>query len=139
MSSYFIRAQPLPGNVYIADTSNHRIRKITVSTGIISTVVGTGSAGYSSEPGYATATTLYNPHDVKLGSDGNIYIADYFNHRVRKVTTATGLITTVAGNGDEGFSGDNGVGSSAALNYPHSIARDTEGTMITALNHITKS
>lgn len=110
------------GNIYIADSSN-RIRKVTASTGIISTVAGiSGAIGSTGDGGPATAAKLYYPYKVKVDSDGNLYIADTWNHKVRKVTASTGIITTMAGNGTAGFSGDAGAASSASLNYPKGIA-----------------
>jgi hypothetical protein len=92
--------------VYIADQWNHRIRKVTVSTGIITTFAGTGSATFSGDGGAATSAALKYPHGVCLDSTGNVYIADYSNHRIRKVTVSTGIITTIAGTGSTTFSGD---------------------------------
>ncbi|MFF8868321.1 SBBP repeat-containing protein, partial [Streptomyces sp. NPDC015139] len=83
------------GNLYIADTSNHRVRKVTPN-GIITTVAGNGQAGFVSDGSPAVATKLYNPYAVAVDGAGNLYIADTSNHRVRKVTP-NGIITTVAG------------------------------------------
>ena len=116
------------GNIYIADQSNHRIRKVTVSTGIISTIAGTGIAGYSGDNGAATSATLYYPFGVALDTAGNVYIADTHNHRIRKVTISTGIITTFAGTGTASYSGDNGPATSAALNTPYGVAVDSAGT-----------
>ena len=118
----------LPGNVYISDWYNQRIRKVTVSTGIISTIAGTGSTGYSGDNGAATSATLYNPYGVGLDSAGNVYIADTENHSIRKVTISTGIITTFAGTGTGSYSGDNGPATSATLNYPNGVAVDSAGT-----------
>ena len=116
------------GNIYIADLSNHRIRKATVSTGIISTIAGTGTAGYSGDNGAATSATLSFPYGVGLDTAGNVYIADMDNDRIRKVTISTGIITTFAGNGGASYSGDNGPATSATLNYPYGVAVDSAGT-----------
>ena len=94
------------GNVYIADRSNHVVRKVNTS-GIISTVAGTGHYGYSGDNVAATTTELYGPSDVIVDTAGNIYIADEYNARVRMVNTA-GIITTIAGNGTAGYSGIGG-------------------------------
>ena len=90
------------GNIYVADTQNDRIRKITVSTGIITTVAGGGVGGSRAalDNVAATSTTLSSPEDVAVDTYGNIYIADRLNHRVRKVTASTGIITAIAGNGN---------------------------------------
>ena len=116
------------GNIYIVDHGNNRIRKVTVSTGIISTIAGTGTTGYSGDNGAATSATLYYPHGVGLDTAGNVYIADAHNHRIRKVTISTGIITTIAGTGTSSYSGDNGPATSATLFYPIKVAVDSAGT-----------
>ena len=78
----------------MAENGYHVIRKVTISTGIIQTVAGTGSSGYNADSIQATAATLNNPGDVALDSSGNMYITDHWNYRIRKVTVSTGLITT---------------------------------------------
>ena len=108
------------GNVYIADLFNQRIRKVSTS-GTISTVVGTGAYGFSGDGGNATSATLAYPYDVKVDGIGNLYIADTYNHRIRKVTPA-GIISSFVGNGTPGFSGDGGPASLAALYYPTGLA-----------------
>jgi trimeric autotransporter adhesin len=120
------------GNLYIADSDNNRIRKVTVSTGIITTVAGNGTAGYSGDGVAATSTGLNYPDGVALDSAGNIYIADFDNSRIRKVTVSTGLITTVAGNGNGAFSGDGGLATSAALAYPADVKLDAAGNLYIA-------
>jgi hypothetical protein len=116
------------GNIYVADWNNHRIRKVTVSTGIISTIAGTGSYGYSGDTGAATSATLGVPTGVGLDTAGNVYIADSHNHCIRKVTISTGIITTFAGTGTQSYSGDNGPATSATLCYPYGVAVDSAGT-----------
>ena len=116
------------GNIYIADLYNQRIRKVTVSTGIISTIAGTGTASYSGDNGAATSATLKNPWGVVLDISSNVYIADQVNNRIRKVTISTGSITTIAGTGTGTYSGDNGPATSATLFYPRGVALDSAGT-----------
>ncbi|MFZ2501763.1 MAG: hypothetical protein WAW88_03680, partial [Nocardioides sp.] len=94
------------GNLFIADSGNNKIRKITISTGVITTVAGTGTAGNTGDGGLATAARLRTPYDVAFGPDGSMFIADRANHKIRKVNMSTGVITTFAGNGTAGFSGD---------------------------------
>ena len=118
------------GNYYIADKSNNRIRKVTVSTTIISTFAGTGTASYSGDNGQATSASLNSPTGIALDSSGNVYIADTYNHRVRKVTATTGIIAAIAGTGSTSYSGDNGAATSAALYYPQGIAIDSAGIPI---------
>jgi hypothetical protein len=115
------------GNIYIADQFNNRIRKVTVSTGIITTVAGNGTAGYSGDGGAATSAEINGPDGVALDGSGNIYIADIYNYRIRKITVSTGIITTVAGDGVNGFAGDGGPATSAAIGEPGHIAVDAAG------------
>ena len=117
------------GTVYIADRLNHRIRKVDATTGIITTVAGTGTGGDSGDGGPATAAQLNQPIGVAVTSDGTLYIADAFNHRIRKVDATTGIITTVAGTGTGGYGGDNGLATAAQLNYPTGVAVASDGTM----------
>ena len=97
---------------------------VTKSTGIITTVAGTGLSGYSGDGGQATVAQLRSPRGVAVDAYGNIYIADTGNHRIRVVTKSTGIITTVAGNGIEGYSGDGGQTTAAAIAWPQGIAVD---------------
>ncbi|MEI6821811.1 MAG: T9SS type A sorting domain-containing protein, partial [Bacteroidota bacterium] len=120
------------GNIYIADQNNQRVRKVTASTGIISTVAGNGTTGFTGDGGAATSAELYYPTGVALDASGNIYIADIFNQRIRKVTASTGIITTVAGNGTSGFAGDGGAATSAELYYPTGVALDASGNIYIA-------
>ena len=106
------------GNIYIGDYNNHRVRKVTVSTGIITTVAGTGTTGFNNNNIAATSATLYYPHGVILDGFGNLYIADRYNHRIRKVTVSTGIITTIAGTGTASSSGDGSAATSATINAP---------------------
>ncbi len=115
------------GNIYIADTYNQRIRKVTLSTGRISTIAGTGTAGYSGDGASATSAKINNPNAVCLDTNGNIYIADTGNHCIRKITN--GIISTVAGNGTAGFSGDGGTAISTNLAFPTGIAADQFGNL----------
>ena len=85
------------GDIYIADTGNNRMRKITISTGLIKTVAGNGKEGYSEDNVSATRTSLFYPTDVAVDPSGNMFIADAGNFRIRKVTASTGIITTIAG------------------------------------------
>jgi sugar lactone lactonase YvrE len=118
------------GNLYIADTYNHLIRRVDTS-GVITTVAGDGSYGYSGDNGPATSASLYYPTSVAVDSAGNLYIADIDNNRIRKVDTG-GVITTVAGNGIQGYSGDNGPATSANLNLPCGVAVDGLGNLYIA-------
>ncbi|WP_280703535.1 RICIN domain-containing protein [Kitasatospora sp. GP82] len=118
------------GAVYITDTNNHRIRKITAD-GKISTVAGTGAAGFGGDGGPATAALLNLPLGVAVDGTGVLYISEYYNNRVRKVT-ADGKISTVAGTGAAGFGGDGGPAASAQLNLPVGVVVDSTGTLYIA-------
>jgi sugar lactone lactonase YvrE len=115
------------GNLFISDTGNYSVRKVSAS-GIITTVAGNGSGGYSGDDGSATWAQLSLPYGVAVDSTGNIFIADTTNHRIRKVSTS-GIITTIAGNGSGGFSGDGGPATSAQLYYPNGVAIDSVGNL----------
>ena len=117
------------GNLYIADPGNNRIRKIALSTGIISTVAGNGLYGYSGDNILATNSSLWIPDGVTIDTFGNIYIADGENHRIRKVTVATGIITTIVGAGIAGYSGDGGLASSAKISGPTGLSIDRNGNL----------
>jgi len=126
------------GRLYISDTDNHRIRRIDFALDVIETVAGNGTAGYSGDCGDATAASLNYPKDVEIGPDGRLYVADEHNHRIRAVDLATGIITTVAGNGTQGFGGDGEAASAAKLYRPWSIAFDASGDLYIAdtYNHV---
>jgi sugar lactone lactonase YvrE len=115
------------GNLYIADYGNGRIRKVG-SGGVINTLAGNGAAGFSGEGGQAAAAALNGPTGVAVDGMGNVYVADELNARVRKVDS-TGVITTLAGNGITGYSGDGGPATAAALDVPVGVAADGFGNV----------
>ena len=134
------------GNIYIADDGNGRIRKVTISTGIITTFAGTGSHSYSGDGGAATSATMQYPYDITLDSAGtfsintfvlviinirpttdNVYIADTYNARIRKVTA--GIITTIAGKSGNGYSGDGVAATSTTLYSPWGLSVDSSGIL----------
>ncbi len=135
--------------MYITDTFNYRVRKVTASTGIITLVAGTGATSYAGDGGAATAASFNLPFGIAVDSTGtyslilhsfsvvflnssfylgNVYFADYGNHRIRKVTVSTGIITTFAGTGTSSFSGDNGPATAATFSYPVGVGIDASGT-----------
>ncbi len=150
------------GNLYITECYGNRVRKIiTVTTdvptptpstaspsvsptyypslsphsiSIITTIAGTGTAGFSGDNGQATSATISGPHGITIDSSGNVYFSDIGNNRVRKITSSTGIISTYAGSGTIGYSGDGGAASSAALNGPNGLCFDTSGRNQCAVN-----
>ncbi|MFC3748324.1 S-layer homology domain-containing protein [Paenibacillus sp. GCM10012306] len=122
------------GDLYIADSGNNTIRKVEKSTGIISTVVGTGTADYSGDGGAATLAQLNFPEKVAFDSNENMYIADHYNQRIRKVDKLTGIISTVAGTGTADYSGDGGAATSAHLSFPSGVAFDSDDNLYIAEN-----
>lgn len=117
-------------NLYIADARNHRIRKIDTA-GMISSIAGNGQGHYAGDGAEAVNASLNHPEAVAVDSIGNIYIADTFNHRIRKINLS-GVITTIAGNGTPGFAGDEGPAAEAQLWYPRGIAVDDSGNVFVA-------
>ena len=120
------------GNIYVADPGNNRIRKIVPFTGIITTIAGKGIGGYSGDDSLATNAKLFIPDAVCTDTTGNIYITDPGNARIRKVTIATGIITTIAGNGTPGNSGDNGQATNAEISGPNGIYVEESGDIYIA-------
>jgi uncharacterized protein (TIGR03437 family) len=118
------------GNLYIADSSNSRIRKVD-KNGNITTFAGTGDFGFFGDGGAATAAGLNRPYGMAFDSAGNLYIADTYNDSIRKVTASTGLISTIAGF-MEGFGGDGGPASGASLDTPTALAFDSAGNLYIA-------
>jgi hypothetical protein len=118
------------GNIYIADYQNNRIRKVASSTGIITTIAGlTGAGGFNGD-GVASATRLWGPDGLTTDASGNVYFADQYNNRIRKITVATGLLNTVAGSGTKGFGGDGGSALLAALYWPNTVKVDKAGNLL---------
>lgn len=117
-------------NIYIADALNNRIRKVTISSGLITTVAGTGAIGSSGDGGLATNAALSGPTGVCLDNTGNIYIADYDNNKVRKVDAATGTISTIAGNGVAGYNGDGIPATNAEIHGAIQVAVDRDGNVL---------
>jgi len=119
------------GDVYISDTYNERVRKVTVSTGEIATFAGNGAKGFAGDGGPARGAELNSPEALTVDSAGNLYIADGFNYRIRKVTASTGEISTIAGNGIHGYSGDGGPATKAELDLGNflGISSDANGNV----------
>jgi sugar lactone lactonase YvrE len=117
------------GNVYIADSGNHRIRRVEASTNTITTFAGNGAAGYNGDGALATQAALNNPTGLCFDTAGNLFIADRNNQRIRRIDAASKIITTVAGNGAQGFAGDDDTATNAQLNNPTDVAVDAQGNL----------
>jgi len=115
------------GTLYIVDPNATRVRRVSPD-GIISTVAGSGGYGFSGDGGPATQAAMRHPSDVALGADGSLYIVDKDNHCIRRVSF-DGIISTVAGNGEHGFSGDGGPATEAAMRYPWGVALGADGSL----------
>ncbi len=116
----------------VADANNHCIRKIDAKTGIITTVAGTGEKGYSGDGGPATKATFNEPYAVAVTPAGDLYIVDRLNAVIRRVDGKTGVVTTVAGTGKKGFSGDGGKATAALLREPNDCCLDHKGGLLIA-------
>ncbi len=118
------------GNIYLSDTFNHRVRRIGQKSGIITTVAGNGTAGFSGDGGPATKAQLNEPYGIALDASGNLFVADRLNRRIRRVDGRSGIITTIAGNGTKVSSGDGGPGRAAGLVEPNGVALDRGGHVL---------
>lgn len=115
------------GSLLFCDLDNQRIRRIDLRTGRATTIAGNGKRGYTGDDGPATDAALNMPHEIQFDRAGHLYVAERDNHVIRKVEAGTGVISTFAGTGADGFSGDGGPASRAQLRAPHSIAIDPRG------------
>lgn len=122
------------GILYYSDSQNHRIRKVEFSssdylTSVVTTIAGTGTAGFSGNDGPGAEAMLANPQDMEIGPDGDLYFADTNNSSVRRINLTTGVIAQIAGDGTEGYSGEAGPATAARLNRPFGIAFDSAGDL----------
>jgi sugar lactone lactonase YvrE len=120
------------GALYVCETENHCVRRIDLKTDTITTVAGSGQKGYSGDGGPAIEARCNEPYEVRFDAAGNMYFVEMRNHIVRRVDAKSHAISTIAGNGKAGFSGDGGPATSASLNTPHSIALDHAGNLYIA-------
>jgi len=130
LSEPFMCAFDAQGNLFLAEATNHCVRKVDKATGVITTVAGTGSEGYSGDSGPATQATFNQPYSLQIDGNGDIYIVDRLNSVIRKVDGVTGIITTVAGTGVAGYSGDGGPGTAAQLKEPNDCFLDGLGGLL---------
>lgn len=117
------------GALYICEIATHVVRRLDESTGKITIVAGNGKQGYSGDGGLATKAQLNEPYEVRFDVAGNMFFVEMKNNIVRRVDAKSGIISTVAGTGKVGFSGDNGPATMATLNRPHSITLDDQGNL----------
>jgi DNA-binding beta-propeller fold protein YncE len=136
LNNPFAVARGPDGALYICDVDNQRIRRVTTD-GKISTYAGNGQRGYSGDDGAATNAALNEPYEMAWDKDGNLFFVERLNHLVRRVAAKTGVISTVAGTGKPGFSGDGAAAKQAQFNQPHSLAFDASGDLYICdvLNH----
>lgn len=120
------------GALYITEVRHHRIRRLDVKTGQLSTIAGTGEKGYTGDGGPATKAKLNEPYEIRFDADGNLYCVEMQNHVVRRIDAKSGVITTVAGTGESGFGGDGGPATKARFSQPHSIALDNHDRLFIA-------
>lgn len=120
------------GALYICEVRNHRLRRLDLKSGELTTIAGNGRRGYSGDGGPATKAELNEPYEVRFDRHGNVLFVEMKNHLVRRVDAKTGLISTIAGNGKAGFGGDGGPAKSAQLSSPHSIALDEKDNVYIA-------
>jgi sugar lactone lactonase YvrE len=123
------------GDLYIADSHNQRVREVSAASGMITTIAGTGVAGFAGDRGPATAAQLDMPTALALDAAGDVIVADRNNHRVRMIGAVTRTITTIAGDGVEGYSGDGGLATAAAIDSPDGLAVDAAGNLYLADTH----
>ncbi len=120
------------GNLYFTEAKNHIVRRVDKASGVVTTVAGNGELGYSGDGGPATQATMQEPYSLQVDTNGDIYIVDRLNAVVRKVDAATGIITTVAGTGEVGYSGDGGPGNQAMFREPNDCFLDGKGGLLIA-------
>lgn len=120
------------GNLYFCEARNHVVRRVDAANGVVTTVVGTGQDGYTGDGGPATEATLYEPYALAVEGGGTIYVVDRLNAAVRRIDAASGIITTIAGTGEPGYSGDGGPGNQAQLREPNDCFLDGKGGLLIA-------
>ena len=129
LSTHPMRVMAKDGDLYISDALHQRVRRVDAATGTISTYAGNGTESFSGDDGAATAAGLAEPHGAGCDGEGNLFIADSRNHRIRRVDGRTGAITTVAGTGNAGYSGDGVPAVEADLSFPLAVALDADDNL----------
>ncbi len=120
------------GALYITEVANHRVWRLDRQTGDMKVIAGTGRKGYSGDGGPATEADMNEPYEIRFDTDGNLFVVEMRNHIVRRIDAQTGRISTVAGTGEEGFSGDGGPATKARLKVPHGIVLEGRGGLLIA-------
>lgn len=118
--------------LYVTEVQNHRVLRVDLESGTLKTVAGSGVKGYSGDGGKATEANLNEPYEVRFDKDGNMFFVEMINNIIRRVDAKTGIIQTIAGTGEKGYSGDGGPAIKAQFNRPHSIALDHQGGLYVA-------
>ena len=132
MSEPFMCAFDTAGNMYVAEAMNHCIRRIDRDTGVITAIAGTGVEGYSGDGGPATEATFNQPYSLQVDSNGDVYVVDRLNYVIRRIEAATGVITTVAGTGEQAYGGDDRPAVEAKFREPNDCFLDGRGGLLIA-------
>ena len=132
LSEPFMCAFDNAGNLYIAEAMNHCIRRVYKDSGVIETIAGTGEEGYSGDGGPATQATFNQPYSLQVDTNGDIYVVDRLNFVIRRIEAITGIVRTVAGTGESGYSGDGGRATSAQFREPNDCFLDGRGGLLIA-------
>ena len=132
LSEPFMCAFDTTGNLYVAEAMNHCIRRVDRETGVIVTIAGTGAEGYSGDGGPATGATFNQPYSLQVDTNGDVYVVDRLNYVIRKIDAVTGIITTVAGTGEQAYSGDGRQAIHAKFREPNDCFLDGRGGLLIA-------
>ena len=130
LSEPFMCAFDTAGNLYLAEATNHCIRRVDRDSGVIVTIAGTGEQGYSGDGGPATQATFNQPYSLQVDTNGDVFVVDRLNYVIRKIEAATGTITTVAGTGEPGYGGDGGPATKAQFREPNDCFLDGRGGLL---------
>ena len=130
LSEPFMCAFDTAGNMYIAEATNHCIRRVDRYSGVIVTIAGTGESGYSGDGGPATGATFNQPYSLQVDTNGDVYVVDRLNYVIRKIEAATGIVTTVAGTGEQDYGGDDGPATAARFREPNDCFLDGRGGLL---------